>query len=77
MQRTLICTGILGGGTALTFVAAALAAVLLPAGALVPASSGFQGGVIMKGGSGIVVPVPMPAPVNPNDVITLAPTAAP
>ena len=43
MKRILICTGILGGGTAVVFAAAALASVLAPAGALIPGN--FQQGV--------------------------------
>jgi len=38
MRRILICTGILGGGTALTFAAAAVAATLLPGGTVIPAN---------------------------------------
>jgi hypothetical protein len=84
MRRILICTGVLGGGTALTFAAAALAATLLPGGTIVPASNVFfqrgvmvNGGMIVQGGSGMAVPVPMPAPVNPSDVITVPPTPGP
>lgn len=35
MRRILILTGVLGGGTALTFVAAAIAATMFPSGPLV------------------------------------------
>lgn len=35
MRRILICSGVLGGGTALTFVAAAIASALSPTGPLV------------------------------------------
>lgn len=35
MRRIVICTGVLGGGTALTFVAAAIASALSPTGPLV------------------------------------------
>ena len=57
MRRILICTGILGGGTALTFTVAALAATLLPGGTVVPGNQvlwarGF-------GKPGIAVPVPI------------------
>jgi hypothetical protein len=79
MRRILICTGILGGGTALTFGAAVLAAALLPGGTVVPASSMFQGGGgwvgHVKGGPGIAAP--MPAPMNPGDVITVPESPAP
>ena len=36
MRRILICSGVLGGGTALVFGAAALTAVLIPPGRIVP-----------------------------------------
>lgn len=81
MRRILICTGILGGGTALTFGAAALAATLLPGGTVVPSSNMFQGGGMWGGpakfGTGIAMPAPMPAPVNPGDVITIPESPAP
>jgi hypothetical protein len=47
MKRILICTGVLGGGTALVFAAAALAATLAPAGAPIP--SGGQQIQVMRG----------------------------
>jgi hypothetical protein len=60
MRRVLICTGVLGGGTALTFAAAALAATLLPGGTVVPSSgSMFVSGGFVKGG-----PVIAPAPIQ-------------
>jgi hypothetical protein len=62
MRRILICSGILGGGTALTFAAAALTATLLPSGPLVPASPWSQNVFAGKGGS-MVAPMPVPAPV--------------
>ena len=82
MRRILICTGILGGGTALTFGAAVLAAALLPGGTVVPASGMFQGGGgnwvgPAKGGPAMAVPAPMPAPINPGDVITIPESPAP
>ena len=49
MKRILICTSVLGGGTALVFAAAALAATLAPAGQLVP-SNWQQGQVFPMGG---------------------------
>jgi hypothetical protein len=61
MRRILICTGVLGGGTALTFAAAALAATLLPGGQIVPTSP--WGGPVFDKGGGIVAPMPVPAPV--------------
>jgi hypothetical protein len=48
MKRILICTSVLGGGTALVFAAAALAATLAPAGVLVP-SAWQQTGVMRRG----------------------------
>jgi hypothetical protein len=38
MQRILICTGVLGGGSALVFAAAAITSVLIPPGRIVPQS---------------------------------------
>jgi hypothetical protein len=67
MRRVLLCTGILGGGTALTFAAAALAATLLPGGTVVPASSIFQNN--MKGGPVFVAPVPMQVNANGGGAI--------
>jgi hypothetical protein len=43
MRRILVCTGILGGGTALVFALAALTAVAFPQGTLV--ATGWNGGV--------------------------------
>ena len=61
MRRVLILTGVLGGGTALTFAAAALAASLFPNGAMVQ-SNGFvdQGWVNEKGW---IAPDEAPVPV--------------
>jgi len=70
MRRVLLCTGILGGGTALTFAAAALAATLLPGGTVVPASSMFRGGFEKGGPAPAVVfpqPVPVPQPIIVDD----------
>jgi len=36
MRPAVICTGVLGGGTALVFAAAALTSAILPAGQVVP-----------------------------------------
>jgi hypothetical protein len=36
MRRILICTGVLGGGSALVFAAAAVTSVLIPPGRIVP-----------------------------------------
>jgi hypothetical protein len=58
MTRALICTGILGGGTAIVFALALAVSLLFPQGSLVPAGwSGAWGG---KGGV-FVEPMPMPA----------------
>jgi hypothetical protein len=62
MKRILICAGVLGSGTALTFAAAALTATLFPNGPLVPASSWGQEVFAGKGGV-MVAPMPVPAPV--------------
>ena len=61
MRRILICTGVLGGGTALTFAAAALAATLLPGGTVIPSNM-----VEMSWGKGVAVPVPAPVQVFPT-----------
>ena len=59
MRRILICTGILGGGTALVFALAALTAVAFPQGTLV--STGWNGGGWAKDGwGGGIAPMPMP-----------------
>ena len=74
MKRILICTGVLGGGTALTFGAAMLAATLMPGGAVIPVTNPdimFGPGVQMKGGP---VAVPWPASgtnVGPDVVVAL------
>ena len=62
MRRILICTGVLGGGTALTFAAAALAATLLPGGTVIPSSMVNMG----WGKGGVAVPVPAPVQVFPT-----------
>ncbi len=53
MRRILICSGVLGVGTALVFAAAALTATLFPNGTLV--SSGWNSGVFV--GRGGAMPV--------------------
>jgi hypothetical protein len=61
MRRILICTGVLGGGTALVFALAALTATLFPQGTLVQAQwGGWGGGVLMEGDARWV---PMGAPL--------------
>jgi hypothetical protein len=62
MRRVLICTGVLGGGSALTFAIAALAASLAPPGPLVYGQYGQPWAMDMVRG-GMVKAVPMPAPV--------------
>lgn len=77
MRRILICSGVLGGGTALVFGAAALTAVLIPPGRIVPQNQdimfarpmpvavdrAFPIGDDGGGGNGfIVLPAPEPAP---------------
>lgn len=57
MRRMLITTGVLGGGTALTFAAAVLAASLFPNGAMVQSSGWASDGVRFER-----VPVAVPAP---------------
>ncbi len=73
MKRILICTGVLGGGTALVFAAAALAASIAPAGQLVPgnwqqnsAIGGRLGGPILVGNGGVITKV-----INADGTVTL------
>lgn len=55
MNRALICTGVLGGGTAIVFVLAFAVSLLFPTGTLV--SPGPWGGGVLMDRS---MPVPMP-----------------
>jgi hypothetical protein len=60
MRQALIVSGVLGGGTALVFAAAAVMASLFPTGTMIPAGwNGAWGGGWEKGG----IAVPMPAPL--------------
>jgi hypothetical protein len=61
MKRILVCTGVLGGGTALVFALAALTAIAFPQGTRVAA--GWNGGPWVKDawGGGVAVPAPAPA----------------
>ena len=64
MKRILVCTGILGGGTALVFALAALTALAFPQGTQMAAGwNGVNGGPWVKDawGGGVVVPMPAPA----------------
>jgi len=64
MKRILVCTGVLGGGTALIFALAALTAIAFPQGTRVAAGwNGANGGPWVKDawGGGVAVPVPAPA----------------
>jgi hypothetical protein len=74
MRRILVCTGVLGGGTALVFALAATTAVLFPQGTLVPA--GWNGNVMLGKG------MPMPQPgfggqIFVDDVMTMPAVEAP
>lgn len=73
MRRILICSGVLGGGTALVFGAAALASVLIPPSRIVPQNQqmilqrggGWAGGPAQFGGPVMLtmdVEVVLPAP---------------
>ena len=66
MRRILICSGVLGVGTALVFAAAALTATLFPNGTLV--SAGWNGGGMWDRGWGVAVPMPMPGQMAPDVV---------
>jgi hypothetical protein len=64
MKRILVCTGVLGGGTALVFALAALTAMAFPQGTRVAAGwNGANGGPWVKDawGGGVAIPVPAPA----------------
>jgi hypothetical protein len=76
MRRIAICSGVLGGGTALVFALAALTATLFPHGTIVPTNPfGWGGGVVwaedgVRVGPAVdlVAPaIPMPAPVILQD----------
>ena len=74
MRRVVICSGVLGGGTALVFALAALTATLFPHGSVVPTNPFGWGGrdvVFVEGGVAPAIPVPMPvdlrAPVVVDD----------
>ena len=76
MRRILVCTGVLGGGTALAFALAAATSMLFPQGTLVPAgwngNARFEKGmpvmvedvmpVVTVEAPAIAVPVPEPVP---------------
>lgn len=77
MRRILICTGILGGGTALVFALAALTATLFPQGTLIRTQwGGWGGGVVMEEGVRLgpapAIDVAMPVPM-PDDVSVAVP----
>jgi hypothetical protein len=82
MRRILICTGVLGGGTALVFTLAAATAMLFPQGALVSGGwngdmrvMGVGGGVVFGGG---VMTVPgAPGLTVTNDVVVVGANGAP
>jgi hypothetical protein len=42
MRRILICTAVLGGGTALVFGAAAITSILVPPGRVIPQAQGVM-----------------------------------
>jgi hypothetical protein len=59
MRRILVCTGVLGGGTALVFALAAMTAIAFPNGTTV--NAGWNGGPMVRGGwNGGLVPAPAP-----------------
>jgi hypothetical protein len=59
----LVCTGVLGGGTALVFALAALTAIAFPQGTRVATGwNGANGGPWVKDAWGGAVAVPVPAP---------------
>ena len=66
MRRIVICSGVLGGGTALVFALAAVTATLFPHGTVVPTSQfGWGGGIWMddiRMGPGGPIAMPMEEP---------------
>ena len=74
MRRVVICSGVLGGGTALVFALAAVTASLFPHGTVVPTNQfGRGGGVWMEDvrfapdGGQIAVPMAEPFIVLEDD----------
>jgi len=57
MRRILICTGVLGGGTALVFAAAAVTAILIPPGRIVPQGQSIMIDRVAPANIGMPVPV--------------------
>lgn len=62
MRRILILTGVLGGGTALTFGAAVMAASLFPHGTVVSSGGWVNGGVGLQRDVNMRFGGPMPVP---------------
>ena len=58
MRRVVICSGVLGGGTALVFALAALTASLFPHGTVVPNQFGWGGGWSKVDDMGVEVAMP-------------------
>lgn len=73
MRRILVCTGVLGGGTALVFALAAATALLFPQGTLV--STGWNPGVMfgkpMPAGGGAILDDVMVMPAVESPAITV------
>ena len=65
MRRVVICSGVLGGGTALVFAVAALTASLFPHGTTVPSSMWGGGGGVMRVDD-VGMPMVMPAIDEPD-----------
>jgi len=80
MRPILIVSGVLGGGTALVFVAAGLVATLFPSGALVP-TNGWGGGMVRGGpairGGPVIIDDGTGVWQGGAQVIPLAPNVAP
>ena len=67
MRRVVICSGVLGGGTALVFALAAATAALFPQGTIVASNQfGWGGGVwredVRFAPAGGPIAIPMPEP---------------
>jgi hypothetical protein len=73
MRRILVCSGVLGGGTALVFALAAATALLFPQGTLVPANSSMM---FAKPGMGLMIDDVVAVP-GTEPAVNVVPFAAP
>jgi hypothetical protein len=71
MRPILVCTGVLGGGTAIVFALAAMTAIALPDGATI--ASQWGGGVVIGKRAVAIEAWPVPVGVNTMVVDDVAP----